>query len=247
MCFGVAGGPMRVPGAVLAVAFFLSLFIADVPVGNDLIEPAMASAGSLRPGDRLDTNLGSCTLNFVYDGVGPLAGRVYMGSAGHCTSVGELVDSNGVPNFGVTAYDNDDVDFAFIEVLPAFVGIVNPTVLGHPNMPTGVTSWYSDTAVGDTLLLSGHGMGMGFSAATREKRIGALVSDNAERFVANAMLVNGDSGGPILHEKTGKALGIVSAYGFGAFPPSTDVGPTVAYILEVAAADGFPVELRPAP
>jgi hypothetical protein len=205
--------------------------------------PASAGAATkLQPGASMEI----CTLNFVYDGQGTRAGKVYIGTAAHCVeSVGDPVnDGDGNP-FGRVAFIGDadaaNTDYAFIEVAASEVGRVDPSVKGYPDYPTGFTTT-DDTAPGDLIQISGYGLGFGFTPTTQEKRQGVLQGDDAETFWLSGPSVNGDSGGPFVHIATGRALGIVSRYGFET--ASTDYGPTMQGLLDKAAKAGFPVTLR---
>lgn len=207
-----------------------------------LLLPASASAqGKIQPGASMDI----CTLNFVYDGQGTRAGKVYIGTAAHCVEkVGEEIKGEGKP-IGTVAFIGDaanaNTDYAFIEVLESELGRVDPSVKGYPEYPTGFTV-PEDTAAGDVIQISGYGIGFGETQPTQEKRQGVLQSDDAEIYSMSGPSVNGDSGGPFVHVNTGKALGIVSRYGFET--ASTDYGPTVQGILDKAAKGGFGVSLR---
>lgn len=212
---------------------------------------ALAAASDIQPGD-LYNNI--CTLNFVFDGTGRLAGKVYIGTAAHCIDqVGESASTPGSTNFGKVVYVGDvgsemngvpgvQLDFALIEVHTSFVGRVKADVLGHPGMPTGFTT-SSTTATGDVVYISGYGMGFDMTAQTRENRAGVLLSDTPRSFVADTLAVWGDSGGGILHSD-GRALGVVSQYALGYIPPATDEGPTVEGVLNEMAALGWPLQLR---
>jgi hypothetical protein len=74
--------------------------------------------------------------------------------------------------------------------------------------------------------------------------VGLLVSDTGRQYRSDGPVVNGDSGGPIVHEATGNALGVVSHYGLGGIPPTTDEGPVIEYIVLKLAGAGLPVALR---
>lgn len=216
--------------------------------------PVVAGATShIQPGDLYNE---ICTLNFVFDGEGALAGKVYIGTAAHCVErVGEPASTPGAAKFGKVVYTGDfdgdgngvpgvQMDFALIEVFAAFHARVLPDVLGHAGMPTGYTT-SETTSTGDLLYISGHGMAVGTLAPTRENRTGVLVSDTSEGFVADTLAVWGDSGGGILHFD-GRAMGVVSQYAFGATPPATDEGPTVEGILAEMESLGYPLRLRTA-
>jgi hypothetical protein len=205
--------------------------------------PATANAAvTLQPGAYHETDAGSCTLNFAYTGP---SGQTLLGTAAHCVeSVGQAVyDIEGV-HFGNVAWRGNDAttetDFAFIEVLPAHVGRVSPAVKGYPQYPKGSTV-PADTTTGDTIQLSGYGLGYGTTPTTQEKRQAIFKFDDTQIYGVSGPIHWGDSGGPLVHIKTGKALGIVSRLCIGV---CTEEGPTVQGILAGAAAAGFPVTLR---
>jgi hypothetical protein len=210
------------------------------PVGS-----VEAATDPIQPGDEISTSVGGCTLNFIYDGTGALAGKVYGGTAAHCVSaVGEGVQLGTGETFGRVALIGDQdstvADYAFIEILPEHVARVSAAMKGNPSYPTGVAT-AAETAVGDTVQLSGYGLGFGLTGPTQERRIGVVSGDDAERHQVVAPLIFGDSGGPLVHVRTGKAYGIVSRLCIGV---CEEEGPTVAGLLAKAAARGFTVELR---
>ncbi len=211
-------------------------------LAGGFVSPTQAALNWIQPGDAHD---GSCTLSFVYDGVGSKNGKVYIGTAAHCVSrVGQEVSTSGFNRFGRVAYIGDDDqtawDFALIEVKAAYQPYVNPAVKGHPHLPVGYTV-PSDTIIGDSIQISGFGMGYGSTTYTQENRVATFQSDNNERYAVSGPIHWGDSGGPLVHLYSGKALGIVSRLCIGA---CTEQGPTVEGILNKAAASGFPLELR---
>lgn len=229
--------PRRLLGAAVAA---VALAAAAVPSA-----PAQA-ATTIQPGVFIETSVGLCTTNFVYNGTGARAGKTYIGTAAHCVKkVGDdvaLADSNEV--FGdVAALGNanvDQADWALIEVRSAFLARVSPAVKGHPQYPTGHTV-ASQTRTGDVIQLSGYGTGFSVSGPTREKRQGTLSFDDATTHGVVAPLVWGDSGGPLVHVATGRALGLVSRLCVGS---CTEIGPTIEGVLAKAAAAGFPVTVR---
>ena len=211
-----------------------------------LVAPGPAAAGDpLQPGAYVETTVGGCTLNFVYDGTGANAGKVYIGTAAHCVEkVGDPVWDRAGDNFGTVAFIGDAEvnphDYAFIEVASGHVGRVSPAVKGHPAYPVGYTT-HTETQAGDLIQLSGYGVPFGVSRPTQEQRLATLVYDEPTHFGVAGVLSWGDSGGPLVHIPTGKALGIESRLCTG---PCTDTGPTLEGILAKAAAAGFPVTLR---
>lgn len=218
----------------------LVLSAAVVPV-----TPASAANGFLQPGDYMVAGSSACTTNFVYDGTGTLAGKVYLGTAAHCvTGVGQDVrDSSGTVWGDVALIGNENAtapDYAFVEVRAAHVSRVRAWVKGYPAYPTGVTT-SSETAFGDLVQISGYGMGFDSTTATQEQRRAVLTYDDASVHDVAGPIIFGDSGGPLVHVRTGKALGIVSRLCVGA---CTETGPTVEGLLALARARGFTVSLR---
>jgi Trypsin-like peptidase domain len=200
-----------------------------------------AAAGPLQPGAYHETDAGSCTLNFAYTG----GGKTYLGTAAHCVErIGQPVRDIDGETFGTVAFmGNADVtewDFAFIEVEAEDLGRVSPAVKGHPSFPTGATT-PTETLAGDSIQLSGYGLGYDTTPTTQERRQAVMGTDDAELYTVAGPIHWGDSGGPLVHIRTGKALGIVSRLCVGT---CSEEGPTVQGILAKAAAGGFPVTLR---
>lgn len=207
--------------------------------------PATAANGFLQPGDYMVAGNSACTTNFVYDGTGSLAGKVYIGTAAHCvTSVGQDVSDINGTTWGDVAIIGDAnataPDYAFIEVRATQVSRVRAWVKGYPAYPKGVTT-PTETILGDLVQISGYGLGFDLVAATQEKRQAVFMGDDSGVHEVAGPIDFGDSGGPLVHVKTGKALGIVSRLCVGA---CTETGPTVQGILALAAARGFTVTLR---
>ena len=206
-----------------------------------LAPSAAQAATTLQPGAYHETDAGSCTLNFAYTG----GGKTLLGTAAHCvSSVGQPVrDIDGV-EFGKVAFigdaDQTAWDFAFIEVDAEDVSRVSPAVKGHPAFPKGSTV-PADTLTGDSIQLSGYGLGYGTTKPTQEQRTAAMGFDDASIYTVSGPIHWGDSGGPLVHVRSGKALGIVSRLCAGT---CSEEGPTVQGILAKAAARGFPVTLR---
>ena len=200
-----------------------------------------AAATTLQPGAYHETDVGSCTLNFVYTG----SGKTYLGTAAHCVSaIGQPVRDIDGTVFGKVAFIGDQNttawDFAFIEVDPEDLGRVSPAVKGWPAYPKGSTV-PTDTVFGDSIQLSGYGLGYDTTPATQEQRRAVMGSDDASTYTVSGPIHWGDSGGPLVHIGTGKALGIVSRLCAGA---CSEEGPTVQGILAKAASRGFAVSLR---
>ena len=207
------------------------------------VTTASASAqGLIQPGAYMESGGAGCTMNFVYDG----GGNTYMGTAAHCVSkVGDDVALEDGTVFGdVAMIGNADVmeeDYAFIQVRPEFLSRVSPAVKGHPTLPRSGFTRASETSFGDQIQQSGYGVGASLTNVTREQRRSVLTYDDAEYHQILGYSIFGDSGGPYVHLRTGKAFGIVSRLCVGL---CEEMGPTVEGLLAKAAARGFTVQLR---
>jgi len=218
--------PARMACSVIVVAALASPHgagAADVPI---------------QPGAQVSSSVGLCTLNFVFrDGT-----KRYVGTAGHCVErVGDRVTATGAGAFGTVAFRTEagTDDFALIEIDGDKLSLVSATVRGI-GLPTGYTR-STETALGDVIQLSGYGIGFSLLAQTRT-RTGLLAADNDRRFFAEIPAVFGDSGGPVVHQASGKALGVVSGIGV-TIPPSTLLGTTVERVLVLVREAGFDVSL----
>jgi hypothetical protein len=232
--------------------------------------PAQAADDTIRPGDfhRLSDQIW-CTLNYVFDGVGPAAGRVFMGSAAHCvvgagSAVGHEVTLGSGPENGpsdvagttggevlgtVALLGGDGTgaadDFALIEVRPALRDRVTAGVRGHEQIPTGVSE-PDGPAPGDLLIHTGYGIPFFATQPTRDDRQGVYRGHDGSAWAGALAVYGGDSGGPVLEASSGRALGILQGYMASTLPdPDANVtGPTVKAIEARAAALGLPVRMR---
>jgi len=219
-------------------SFLLSALVALLLA----LAPAAAQAAvTLQPGAYHETPKGACTLNFVYtDG-----SSTYLGTAAHCANgVGDRAEDIDGVEFGTVTWlgdENDTAwDFAFIKVDPEDVARVSPAVKGYPAYPKGATV-PADTVTGDSIQLSGYGMGYDTTKTTQEQRTATHMFDDTEIYGVSGPIHWGDSGGPLVHRRTGKALGIVSRLCVGV---CTEEGPTVQGILAKARSRGLSLTLR---
>ncbi|HEX9711337.1 MAG TPA: trypsin-like serine protease [Actinomycetota bacterium] len=222
---------MRTRAASIALA--AALLVAAV-----LTVPGRALAADTRiqPGARIVRPAG-CTLNFVFRDA---AARLYIGTAGHCVSgVGDRV-ATPEGEFGTVVFRilRGDDDFSLIRIDPAFYAEVNPAMRAWGG-PTGVTT-ADTTGIGDALLQYGYGIVYSTTEVTRA-RGGILYNDNAMSYHAEVPAIFGDSGGPVIHAATGRALGIVANIGGHLLN-----GPTVQRAIELLAEAGIDVSLATA-
>ena len=202
-----------------------------------LAVPPAAPAAELpiQPGAQVSSSVGLCTLNFVFTDARE---RMFIGTAGHCVdTVGDRVASPAAGAFGTVVYRvmEDTDDFALIRVDRAKRQFVSAEVRAF-GVPTGYTR-ARETSTGDLLQLHGFGMLLGDISLTRT-RTGILAADDRREYFAELPAIFGDSGGPVVHVATGKALGVVSGIGV-TIPPSTLLGTTVQRIMRLLDRAGF--------
>lgn len=220
-----------------------------------LVTAAPAAAKpTIQPGSPITMGGSYCTLNWIYDGTGSHAGTVYAGTAGHCVSgVGQSISlasgvmGDPVQTIGKVAYLSKKLDFALVRISSSAERQVSPAMAGHPAIPTGVASG-SETNVGDVCQFSGHGVIVGSTQLTQQRRVGVLVSDNGTQHYCDGVVTPGDSGGPVADLTAGKqALGIVNTVGValdGELPAVGEGGVSLPALLADAKAHGYGVKLR---
>ncbi len=231
---------MRIRSIVAAAALAAS--------GLGTLPAAQAAGGVIQPGDYIEMGGSACTLNFIYDGTGSKAGKTYGGTAAHCVGgmpIGQDIRNNSGVVFGDLAAvgneDNTADDWALIEIRAGIT--VSAAVKGNTAYPKGVVT-PGETSIGDLVQISGYGLGFSTTTTTQERRVAVLNSQGSSIHKITGPLIFGDSGGPLVHVETGKALGIVSRL---CIDVCEETGPTVAYLMSRAAAQGFTVSLKTVP
>jgi hypothetical protein len=223
--------------------------------------PAVAAPPPIQPGASIESEGGYCTLNWIYDGTGAQAGKVYAGTAAHCVSrLGQVVNlsdeslGTAIEPIGTVAFIGDQTvegrDYAFIEIDADDLGQVDAAMKGHPQIPTGVAT---APRKGDVIQFSGYGVASQATQPTREQRVGVLNRFGATEHDVIGLVSPGDSGGPVADVTNGNtALGIVDTVGAGLNSDALSVvtagegGANLAFVLQDAAAHGFGVRLRTA-
>ncbi|MGH3659840.1 MAG: hypothetical protein ACRDUA_24635 [Micromonosporaceae bacterium] len=159
----------------------------------------------IRPGAWILEPAG-CTTNFVFGS----AGNYFIGTAGHCAAVGEVVTIIAAPGvlmtIGKTVKSvNGGIgnDFALIDIYDSMQQHVNPS-MAHFGGPTGSGS----PQVGDVCVHTGHGLVVGTGGTPRA---GVVVyrgsGDNGgDAFAWDGAAAPGDSGSPV-RLADGKAAG----------------------------------------
>jgi hypothetical protein len=206
------------------VAAFAAIACALVP------SSAVAASGDgVHPGAILNSDIGQCTDNFLFDGSD---GNRYIGSAGHCVlpapdigsaNAGEKTwapgsgpiarDSNG-GRIGEWAYGilSGASDFSLIRL--------DPSVPATPQMPTygGPTGTFNDIS-SNTVLLQYFGEGVLVSNIAPARIAVAFGTPDPDHVYAQGVVVPGDSGSAI-ETADGRAVGVIVTTG-------AHVGPTV--------------------
>jgi len=239
---------MRRHRAASAVAITGIVMAAMLGIGAAV--PAVA-APVIQPGSSLEFGNSFCTMNWVYDSPD---GSVYVGAAGHCTTgVGQEVDlatgSLGTPieRIGQVSFIGSTLDYCLIKLDAGVLSQVDPSMAGHPGIPTGVST-PSTAGLGDIIQFSGHGVGFDFLTVTQQQRVGIFnFFSGGEQYVLGPV-TPGDSGGPVADVTDGnKAIGIVDTVGVTVSTPNVNVGEGGAALyalLADAAANGFNISLR---
>ena len=210
-----------------------------IPEGVDYPTSGLAFTG-IRPGAWIIAPAG-CTTNFVFGS----ASDYYIGTAGHCTEVGDEVTLIAAPgvlmNIGTTVRSvNQDVgnDFALIDVSPAMEQYVNPS-MAYFGGPTGVGSPQPN----DVVEHSGHGLVIGTGGTPRA---GVVVyrgpGDGGDAFAWVGAASPGDSGSAVRLADGTAAGDLTHLVVGGPYVPGNVAGTTIARMLQIA---GKPLATAP--
>jgi hypothetical protein len=200
--------------------------LIDVPAADGQLPVGIGSCPGVRPGGDLRTDLGQCTLNFLF--VTP-EGERYIGTAGHCIlGEGPVADGAGEKmwpkgqgpaakdpegkRFGEFAYAvlQDPKDFALIRLDP---GVEASPEMCNYGGPSGINE---DTS-GEMTVLHYFGNGIGIGTALPARSAVAMGLPNADHVYAAGLALPGDSGSAVISED-GRAVGVlvtVGIHGFG--------------------------------
>lgn len=228
-----------------------------IPADADIPASGLAFTG-IRPGAWMFFP-SWCTMNFVFGGTSTTsttttkakaAGRTkaasgggsgwYIGTAGHCTEVGDEVTLIAAPgvlmNIGKTVKSIDagvGKDFALIEIYPEMVQYVNPSMT-YWGGPTGTNY---DPAVGDPVVHSGHGLGIGTGGTPRAGVVTYVgKGDNSAEtaYGWDGAATPGDSGSAVRHAN-GLAEGNLTHLVVGTeYLPAFIAGTTAEYMEQLA-------------
>jgi hypothetical protein len=210
-----------------------------IPEGVDYPTSGLAFTG-IRPGAWIIAPAG-CTTNFVFGS----ASDYYIGTAGHCASVGEEVTLIAAPgvlmNIGTTVKSVDKGignDFALIDVRPSMEQYVNPSMT-YFGGPTGAGSPQPN----DVVEHAGHGLVIGTGGTPRA---GVVVyrgnGDGGDAFAWVGAASPGDSGSAV-RLANGRAAGDLTHLVVGGpYVPGDVAGTTIGRMLTIA---GKPLATAP--
>jgi hypothetical protein len=212
-----------------------------IPEGADVPQSALLFTG-IRPGAWMLSPAG-CTMNFVFGS----KGSYYIGTAGHCASVGDVVTIIAAPgilmDIGKTVTSvNGDIgnDFALVQVYASMQQYVNPS-MAYFGGPTGAGS----PQVNDVCEHAGHGLVIGTGGTPRAGVVvyrGAGATGGSDAFAWDGAASPGDSGSPV-RLLDGKAAGDLTHLVVGGkYLPAVIAGTSIAKMIQIA---GHPLATAP--
>jgi hypothetical protein len=210
-----------------------------IPEGVDYRASGLLFTG-IRPGAWIIAPSG-CTTNFVFGS----PSDYYIGTAGHCTEVGDEVTLIAAPgvlmNIGTTVRSVDGGvgnDFALIDVRPSMEQYVNPSMT-YFGGPTGAGSPQPN----DVVEHAGHGLVIGTGGTPRA---GVVVyrgrGDGGDAFAWVGAASPGDSGSAV-RLANGRAAGDLTHLVVGGpYLPGNVAGTSISRMLTIA---GKPLATAP--
>lgn len=193
--------PVR--GHVIRTGILVTTLNFTTPEAVRLYSPT----AQVRPGIKFSApDLSTCTLGFL---ARDAANETLYGiTAGHCfTQLNETAWLEGTYLGQVVARRIDaTTDWALVQLSPDVT--INPEVI-HIGGPTGLQSTAPPGSVACLV-------GQSVLALLSPDRCGVVIRQAGENmFSLAAAVYAGDSGGPIVNEETGQAMGIVEGFGAG--------------------------------
>jgi hypothetical protein len=231
MPLGASAGSGRAPAGTATLAPASSSFtlggakcsLIGVPAADSSLPVGIGTCPGVRPGGELQSEIGLCTLNFLFES--PDKER-YIGTAGHCIlstdspvagdNVGEKTwpkgqgpaakDSDG-KRIGEFAYAilQDPKDFALIRLDP---GVDASPEMCNYGGPTGINDDISD----GPKVLQYFGNGVAIGSALPARSAVALGFPNADHVYAAGLALPGDSGSAVITDD-GRAVGVLVTTG----------------------------------
>src|SRR5687767_9451342 len=219
---GTASAPKR--AATQASSFTLGgakCSLIGVPSADSTLPVGVGTCPGVRPGGELRSDIGQCTLNFLFK---TPEGERYIGTAGHCIlGEGPVADSAGEKmwpkgqgpaatspdgkRFGEFAYAvlQDPKDFALIRLDP---GVEASPEMCNYGGPTGINDDISD----GPKVLQYFGNGVGIGSAVPARSAVSIGFPNADHVYAAGLALPGDSGSAVITDD-GRAVGVLVTSG----------------------------------
>ena len=199
-----------------------------VPAAEDATPVGFGTCPGVRPGGRVVTTIGDCTLNFLFRAPD---GTRYIGTAGHCVTSGPASNEESNPDgrgrvervwsggSGPVAKDSaghrfGEFAYAVMQPLKDFALIrLDPGVEASPEMchfgaPRGVFT--TDTKYAVVLHYFGNGVGVDSVAPARSAV--ALGTPDPDHVYATGLALPGDSGAGVM-TADGLAIGVLVTTG----------------------------------
>lgn len=216
-----------------------------IAIPDGVVVPASALAFTgIRPGSWMISPSG-CTLNFVFGSLTP--NDTYIGTAGHCTEVGDEVTIVAAPGILMTigrtvkSVDNDiGDDFALIQISSAMVKHVRPS-MAYFGGPTSA----GNPQVGSIVEHAGHGLVIGTGGTPRAGIVtyrGRGESSRSDAFGWDGAAAPGDSGSPVRLANGAAAGDLTHLVVGGKYVPAVVAGTSIARMLRIA---GKPLATAP--
>jgi hypothetical protein len=205
------------------------------PAADGTKPVGVGTCPGVRPGAEVQTEIGLCTLNFLFET--PDHER-FIGTAGHCIlGEGPVADNAGEKTWpkgtGPAAKDStghrigefayavlaDPKDFSLIRLDP---GVEASPEMCNYGGPTGINDDISD----GPKVLEYFGNGVGIGSAVPARSAVALGFPNADHVYAAGLALPGDSGSGVISED-GRAVGVLvttGLHGFGYDENGVDFG-----------------------
>ncbi|HZR81647.1 MAG TPA: hypothetical protein VFD92_11165 [Candidatus Binatia bacterium] len=212
-------------GLRLATALTMNWTLGGVPV-HLIGVPAAAPVGTgtcpgIRPGAIVNSDVGQCTFNFVFDGSD---GATYIGTAGHCILGdspigGDVGEMEWAPGTGPEARDANDArigefayailqdpkDFSLIRLDP---GVAADAQVCHFGGPTGINA----DQPSDAVVLHHYGNGVAIGTVLPARSAVAIGMPDPDHVFADGVALPGDSGSGVISDD-GRAVGVLVTIG----------------------------------
>jgi len=236
---GPGAAPAAQKAAVASPASFTlggaKCSLIAVPAANGTKPVGVGSCPGVRPGAEVQTEIGLCTLNFLFEA--PDHQR-FIGTAGHCIlGSGPVADNAGEKTWpkggGPVAKDSaghriGEFAYAILQEPKDFsLILLDPGVEASPEMcdfggPTGI----NDDINGDPKVLEYWGNGVGIGSTVPARSAVAVGFPNADHVYAAGLALPGDSGSAVISDD-GRAVGVLvttGVHGFGYDQNGLDFG-----------------------